>query len=88
MSEPLLSVKNMKKKLLIAATILTLAIIASLEINLNIGKKTTAISLKNIEAVALGEGSTTKKYPLKGRPIGSGMWQYYCADEKDYGCSE
>ena len=74
-----LTVKNMKKKLLIAATILTLA---------NIGKKTTAISLKNIEAVALGEGSTTKKYPLKGRPIGSGMWQYYCADEKDYGCSE
>lgn len=49
----------MKKKLIITATILTLAIIASIEINLNIKEKTTSISLKNIEAVALGEGSSS-----------------------------
>ena len=52
-----LTEKNMKKKLLIAATILTLAIIASLGINFNIGKTTTTISIKNVEALARGEGS-------------------------------
>ena len=47
----------MKKKLIITATILTLAIIASLEINFSIGKKDATISMKNVEALARGEGS-------------------------------
>ena len=57
----------MKKKLLIAATILTLAIIASLGINFNIGKTTTTISIKNVEALARGEGPGDVKYnKIKG----------------------
>ncbi|WP_455508946.1 NVEALA domain-containing protein [Butyricimonas paravirosa] len=79
----------MKNKIVITATITMIAIVASIGFNMSISKQTTTFSTKNIEALASGEGEgTVKKFPRMGRPIGSGMWQYYCANQTTSGCSE
>ena len=80
---------KMKNKIVITTTITMIAIVASIGFNISISKQKTKVSIKNIEALASGEGnSTVKKFPKMGRPIGSGMWQYYCANQSTSGCSE
>lgn len=77
----------MKIKIVITATITMIAIVASIGFNMSISRQATTFSTKNIEALASGEEEgTVQKFPKIGRPVGSGMWEYYCANQNTPGC--
>ena len=67
----------MKKKILGGIVILIIAL--SIGINFNFSKTSNGIALENIEALANGEGGTSKKYTCYSILEGSGT-SVFCSD--------
>ena len=71
----------MKKKIIAVAVFLSIAIIASIGINFNISRSTTTLAMKNIEALARGEGDGTRYHICYSESrVKIGYSYYDCGD--------